>query len=194
MLFSNLFSTKMFSLKQVFQYTLSFALGILVINMTAKIISLYVDFGFSTYWPFGIFHPRIPTVSNLLIAVVTVVVFIVILKNYSRILSRRSFFYGAIVLLILLSNSVQGFEEGIKKPVSGGENKQIQYYHDALEIESFSFFLRHYSELQPDLRQHSKIHPPGAPLFYYFAHRIGFNDWTISILILLISAAISSNH
>jgi len=188
---SNYLSTNLFDLKQIVKITAYFTIAVLLINLTAKVISLYLDFGFSTYWPFGIFHPRVPTIENFIIGLLSMAVFIAIIQYYSKILSRTTYFYGTIILLILLSNSIQGFEEGFKRPVSGGENKQIQYYHDALEIESSASFLKNHTELLPELRQHSKIHPPGAPLFYYFADKVGLEDWMISILILLLSAAIS---
>lgn len=191
MLFSNLFSTKMFSLKQVFQYTSYFFIAVLLINLSAKVISLYIDFGFSTYWPFGIFHPRFPTIENILIAIITVAIFTVVIRNYSKILSRTSYLYGTIFLLIMLSNSVQGLEEGFKRPVSGRENIQIQYYHDALEIKTVFHFISQFEDIQADLRRHSQIHPPGALLFYYFAIQIGLSPWLISVLILILSAGIT---
>ena len=104
----------MFSLKQVFQYTSYFFIAVLLINLSEKVISLYIDFGFSTYWPFGIFHPRFPTIENILIAIITVAIFTVVIRNYSKILSRTSYLYGTIFLLIMLSNSVTGLAEVYK--------------------------------------------------------------------------------
>jgi hypothetical protein len=69
-------------------------------------------------------------------------------------------------------------------PVNGGE---IQYYHEAIKIDNVFVFLREYNMIQESLSQHSKIHPPGATLFYFLLYKLFVYPFIISIIIMLIS-------
>ena len=190
MILVKLFTTKLFNLKQVIIYTSVFAAGLILINVTAKILSLFIEFGFSTYWPFGIFGPRIPTVTNVMDMFLALFVFIAFVWNFSKIRSKVSYMYLSVIFLIMLSNLVQGYHEGFVKPVAGGETK-IQNYNEALNVISTLNFLSNFEDIQPNLLRHSQNHPPGATLIYYHAITLKLNPEVISMLLLMISAGVS---
>ena len=190
MILVKLFTTKLFDLKQVIIYTSVFAAGVILINVTAKILSLFIEFGFSTYWPFGIFMPRIPTVTNVMDMFLALFVFTAFVWNFSKIRSKISYLYISVIVLIMLSNLVQGYHEGFVRPVAGGETK-IQNYNEALNVINTLNFLSNFEDIQPNLLRHSQNHPPGATLIYYPAIKLELNPEVISLLLLMISAGVS---
>jgi len=185
-----LFTTKLFSLKQIIFYTSVFAASVILINVIAKLLSLFIEIGFSTYWPFGIFMPRIPTATNVMDMFLALFVFTAFVWNFSKIRSKISYLYLSVIVLIMLSNLVQGYHEGFVRPVAGGETK-IQHYNEALNVISALNFLSNFEDIQPSLLRHSQNHPPGATLIYYPAIKLDLNPEVISFLLLMISAGVS---
>ena len=134
--------------------------------------------------------PRIPTVTNVMDTFLALFVFTAVVWNFSKIRSKISYLYISVIVLIMLSNLVQGYHEGFVRPVAGGETK-IQNYNEALNVISTLNFLSNFEDIQPDLLRHSRNHPPGATLIYYPAIKFELNPEVISMLLLMISAGVS---
>ena len=91
--------------------------------------------------------------------------------------------FGGGLLLLLLTNLVQGYQNGYLFPILG--NGKDQYYTTASHISSTLSFLGRYDKIQQSLSLHASTHPPGVPLFYYFIGQLaGLLGIAIAIAVL----------
>jgi hypothetical protein len=157
------------------------------------------------FWPISEFTFRIPTffkipdflnqeiyshcqLSNISMIFVFAYFFIfyIILKKIESFNSPLSIYLIGIGS-ILLSNLIQGFENGIIDPVNGGGISGVQYYHDAVKLDGAIIFLNDYNNIQASLLTHSCTHPPGAVLVYYYLNYIYPNPVFTSITLMSVS-------
>jgi hypothetical protein len=68
---------------------------------------------------------------------------------------------------------------------------QAEYYNDALRIEDPSQFLANFENIQPDLYTHSRTHPPGAVLFFYYMDKFLNHPSYITITIAVFATIFS---
>lgn len=169
-------------------------------------------------WPFSVISPHIPTWQELLTAAAAAGFFYL----SRRYLARTSFRPVRVVLvglvLVIGTNLVQGWQNGLITPVSGtiaqwtagmnnmlhrtvrarilpqdtADSRQpIQYYHDAVEVTDAGTFLRTFNRIQPELKNHSQTHPPGAVLVFYGLKRLVGSPAAISLAIAIVSTVLS---
>ena len=93
------------------------------------------------------------------------------------------------LLLLVFGNLMQGgYEEGFLQPFSKGK---VQYYHDAVEVDDGTAWLKKFNDIQPDLRVHSKTHPPFAVLGHYWVLKgLGIHGLPL-LFVLLTSLTVS---
>ncbi len=148
-------------------------------------------------WPIGVVMARIPPDINypnklhLFIAVVTILAFFVFLIVLDRLKYRTDLVVIFGTLLILGSTLTHGWEFGFVRPIEGMGIAQAEYYNDALRIEDPSQFLVNFENIQPDLYTHSRTHPPGAVLFFYYMDKFLTRPSYITITIAAFSAILS---
>ncbi len=134
---------------------------------------------FSDYWPiWG--RLVIPDVSQILLAgLIFSITSIIIWKSYSKVSS--SLRLPAIILLgilvMILTNTIQGWEIGIFGPFGGTDS----IYQDALNITSIMEFISNYETLQPTLTTHALTQPPGAVLSIYILYLIFGNPTGVAL-------------
>ncbi len=200
-------STRLFTFKQIFTYIIVFFLFFFAINIIMNLIRITVQSNIDIpyFWPISIFTPRIPDIfpinliipsklihllpqyhllpSHLLIALCYVFGLILTVKYIDKI-QMPYHIYLVGFCTILVGNLIQGFYNGLVVPVSGGS---IQYYHDAININSMLDFIGNYNVIQPELLCHARTHPPGAVLIYYILNSILASPIFISIALMGIS-------
>ena len=92
------------------------------------------------------------------------------------------------LLLLIFGNLMQGgYEEGFIRPFNRGN---VQYYHDAVEIEDGTDWFKKFNAIQPDLRLHSKTHPPFAVLIHYWVMKVFGLDGLPIFFVLLTSLTV----
>ncbi|MGE5832924.1 MAG: glycosyltransferase family 39 protein [Acidobacteriota bacterium] len=65
-----------------------------------------------------------------------------------------------------------------------------EYFDDALKISDLSMFLRHYTELVPQLSLHGRVHPPGfAAILYLVRQAAGPSPYAAGVVVLLLFSA-----
>lgn len=87
--------------------------------------------------------------------------------------------WGSSFLVKLLD----GWRFGIDYPTATWGDNGVEYYHDAIWIKDPLGFLAHFNASQIFLFEHSRTHPPGAVLLYYFLLQIFHNPGLISLSI-----------
>jgi hypothetical protein len=132
-----------------------------------------------------------PNKLHLLTAVVTILAFYVFLIVLDRLKYRTDLVVIFGTLLILGSTLTHGWEFGFVRPIEGMGITQAEYYNDALRIEDPSQFLTNFENLQPNLYTHSRTHPPGAVLFFYYMDKFVNQTPYITITIAVFSAFFS---
>jgi hypothetical protein len=191
--------------KTILRYGISFVSIFLVLNILIRKILFekgILDFDCPPYWPISIFYPlrRLPSVSSVVMVILTFLIFLVVIK----LLKKRNYNFVCIILgaiiLIGATNLIHGFHEGFIDPLYGGGELDkisgrpvVEYYHDAIEIGNPLNFLRDYESLQPNLLSlHSRTHPSGAVLvFYFFISIFGDNPGLISFAIGALSISVT---
>lgn len=130
-----------------------------------------------------------PSLLHLFVAVVLVLFFLFLIKYLPRV--KYGIYYVALggLVLVLGTNLLQGWNDGFVRPIAGGE---IQYYHDAIDVEDIPAFIRGYEQLQPELGTHSKTHPPGAVILITLLRSALANPAYISIVIAVASSLFSA--
>lgn len=93
--------------------------------------------------------------------------------------------------LVLLTNLLQGYQGGYVIPITGGS---VQYYHDAVVVTDPFEFVSNFEGLQPELREHSRTHPPGAVLTFYFLEKLLRRPGLVSICIAVVSTVLSAYY
>ncbi|GAW94000.1 hypothetical protein [Calderihabitans maritimus] len=187
---SSFFRTKLFSLKTIINLSLCYVMIVILSNVTIRYLSKLVGYNPPTYWPISIFSLRLlPTVKQFLLALAIFILFHFIIKKL-LVNTRLYLIITSGIILILLTNLLQGWS-GLVTPIAGGGVKGIQYYHDAIKISNPLYFLSHFEELQPNLLVHSQTHPPGAVLLFYLMYRSLKKPELMVITIIFVSVVLS---
>jgi hypothetical protein len=152
------------------------------------------------YWPVSVFNPRLPSVRDLVVAVIVLLAFAVFVKY----LESKQYSLGPVmlagVLLIAGLTLIHGAEVGFYAPVAGDAQSGVlipvspdgqEYYHDALKVTDPADFIRRYNEVQPTLHRHTHTHPPGAVLTFYFLQRL-LGDPALIALVIMLAATITT--
>lgn len=144
---------------------------------------LNINTGTPLYFPFSVFSPSF-NASGLPYAVlfILIIYFIIKYRLYKNILST----YILGVSLIVLGNmSLGNMELAFINPIAGGN---IQYYHDAIKIDSWQNWISTFNNIQASLLCHAKTHPPGALLIEKLFFTISKNPIWISTVFLFLSS------
>lgn len=91
-------------------------------------------------------------------------------------------------LLIIGSNLIPGWEEGITLAIMGGS----ELYSDAIQITSITDFIGNYQNMQFSLSVHAQTHPPGAILVIYILNLIFNSPDLVGISLCLISTGLTT--
>lgn len=170
----------------------AFIAAVLVLNLGARLVYAHiVKFDLTTFWPLGMSLPRRPALYQVAMAVVVVVLFYAGVRLLRRAAYRLGPVIGAAVVLVVATNLLQGWSIGFRTPMAGGGSAGIQYYHDALAIESAGEFVRRFGERQEHLLVHSRTHPPGAVLSIYLLHRMLGDPAAIALAVAGVSTVLS---
>jgi hypothetical protein len=183
--------------KTIVVMTIGFIIVLVALNQVVRYLCLNVIvFDCPQNWPLSMFMFRIPpkfyypNLKHLAIAFATIAFFVIMLVILPRVKYKLThiIFFGTI--LILGSNLTQGWQWAFITPTAGIGIYRNEYYNDAMGINNVSDFISDYVDIQPELLTHSRTHPPGAVLVYYFLAKI-FNDPAfISIILAVISILI----
>jgi len=141
-----------------------FAALVLVVSSSADVYHLLIrSIDNPPYWPISIFEPAKPTTWSGLLAVAAFIAAIAALR-LSHSASFRVIALVPIGLLILgVTNALHGWSTGYVQPTAGNQ----MYLADARSVSGVLDFLSGFTIAQPELRTHSRTHPPGAVLTYY---------------------------
>ena len=136
-----------------------------------------------SYFPFSVFYPSFQA-SGMPYAIIFVLVlyFTIKYRFYSNIFST---YMLGISLIVLGNMSLGNIELAFVNPISGGD---IQYYHDAIKIDSWRNWLSSFNVIQEFLLCHARTHPPGAVLIEFFFFMVSQNPLWISIVFLFVSS------
>jgi hypothetical protein len=188
----------LFSLKQILVIPLVLVTTVIVANALVRWVCAQYPFDCPTYWPLSVFYPRTPAPVDILAAALVAGLFALALWHLSKCDYRLWVVLLWGVVSVLGSNLVQGGDRAFAVSIAGDplywtlNGDGIEYYHDALDITDPSHFLADYERLQPDLRVHSKSHPPGAILALYGLSRVTPDPALIGMMIACISVALSA--
>ena len=156
---------------------------LLLVGLNYTLIQIYEGISTTSYFPFSVFSPSFQ-VSGMPYAIIFLLVlyFTIKYRLYSNIFST----YMLGVSLILLGNmSLGNMELALVNPISGGD---IQYYHDAIKIDSWKNWLSSFNVNQESLICHARTHPPGAVLIEFFLFMVSKNPLWISLVFLFLSS------
>ncbi len=195
-------SSRLFSRLQLLTYPSIFLIAAFFIQRAIRVVCpRYLDFDCPYYFPISIFEPRLPNLTNLVVALAAIIFFGV---SY-YFLSRYKFGLKETILtafiLVCLTTLTQGWIVGFYSPLTGDARSGVlipysldgqEYYHDAIKIKSPYEFFSNYNEIQPTLHTHGHTHPPGATLLFYFFSKIFGNEALISIFIAFLSIGMSA--
>ncbi len=150
---------------------------------------------YESHTSFGVNHimQRNPLENiDILVAIVYLVIFF-LFYNYIKKIDTPHKIYLIGFFAIILSNSIQGIDEGIIEPLTGepGDSGRV-YHHDVIHIDNILEFVNDYDSLQSnyELSIHSIVHPPGPVIIYYFLHLIFSNPLFSSIFLMSVSLLI----
>ena len=182
---------QLFSYKNVFALILGFIASVLLANAIVRFINEKVAaFDCPNAWPISIFWFRIPNLEQILISAAVLILFIILIKLFSKINYRIFYVFTAGIILVLATNLIGGWQ-GLINPVLGSGQVENEYYYDAIKIKDCFYFLSHFEQNQPDLLVHTRSHPPGAVLAVYFLLKILGNPGLASAAISVISSFLS---
>jgi len=181
---------ELFSYKEI-TFISSIFIGFWIgVNLLFKFISSFFNRTVGRYWPIGKVEPILPTIFGIIIAAIVFISFLLILKLRSKYEFNLYIVIIIGILLIIGTNIFHGLWKGFVTPTEGSGG--ITYYWDAIEIEDPLEFLRTFNQRQHKLEGHSRRHPPGAVLLYYFLYKIFIFSALISVAILIISTIFSA--
>lgn len=145
-----------------------------------------IEFIMHQYWPLSIFIPKIPAWQDLITLIAIIFFSVVILKLHQQ-KSSIVKMLPIIWLLVISTNLLQGFDQGLSLPTTSDNPYDSSYYQDARLITNPSNFLEHYITVQPFLGYHSRVHPPLPVLIHYSLNQITINPIFHSLTISLLS-------
>ena len=132
-------------------------------------------------WPISIVMPKLPSWQDLLTLLAVVLLFAGFIKLLQNKTVSIVYYLLFLAALILGTNLFGGIHEGFIFPVKSGG---VEYWQDASKIHSVPNFLQNYTLIQPTLLDHSRVHPPGAMLFFYYLRQIWDQPIFVSLVIL----------
>ncbi|HDY90154.1 MAG TPA: hypothetical protein ENH82_18800 [bacterium] len=147
------------------------------------LVKMGIDTGTQGIFPISIFFG--PTVhwSGLPYTVLFFILLFPVIKYSTRFNIFQVWVVG--LILIMLGNLAQGgFDEAFYKPFYDSD---IQYYHEAVRITDCGEWLNSFNDIQPELSDHGRTHPPFAVLLHYVILNIGTNNLlllTVSFILL----------
>ena len=183
--------------KTIVVITFVFIIILVTLNQFVRYLCLNViAFDCPLNWPLSMLMFRIPprfyypNFNHLAIAAATIAFFVVTLVVLPRVKYKLThlIFFGTI--LILGSNLTQGWQWAFITPTAGVGIYRNEYYNDAMDITSVSNFISDFVNLQPELLTHSRTHPPGAVLVFFFLAKVIKDPALISIFLAVISILI----
>lgn len=87
--------------------------------------------------------------------------------------------------LIIGTNMLSGTVQGLHYPIVGEGPHDSTYWQESLNIQSSSSFLSAFNTIQPYLKIHSRIHPPGVMLTLHLLRQIWDSGYFVSAVILV---------
>lgn len=90
----------------------------------------------------------------------------------------------------VLSSLLHGFRFGLDFPTATTGDAGIEYYHDAILVPGPRWLLARYNDIQFELLEHSRTHPPGPVLFYWLLWRALRQPAAISVAVSACSLAL----
>lgn len=156
---------------------------LLLVGLNYTLIHIYDGINTPIYFPFSVFYPSFQA-SGMPYAIIFVLVlyFTIKYRFYSNIFST---YILGISLIVLGNMSLGNIDLAFVNPISGGD---IQYYHDAIKIDSWENWLSSFNVIQESLICHARTHPPGAVLIEFFFFTISKNPLWISLVFLFLSS------
>lgn len=208
---SDLCSTELFSFRELLLLSVVFPLVVAFGNLVVNAMNLLFFDGTADVrgsWPISVFWVRFgwegaclqvgynqlpcPSFAFYFTALLLTVATFLVVTYY---VSYREPGFLLVLLggmaLVLLTNLLQGYQGGYVVPISGGS---VQYYHDAVVVTDPFEFVSNFEGLQPGLREHSRTHPPGAVLTFYFLDELLSRRGLISISIAVVSTVLSAYY
>ena len=189
-----LLSSQVFRYNQIFLFGLAF-LGTLLLAIYPVPAAICWVFRFNycpVTWPVTVFAPLLPRTPDLVTDTLVAIALLILFYFAASFLARHRFRLRYVVVvgiaLVIGSNLIQGFSQGLSDPVSGSTN---QYFHDAISISDASDFLKEFNERQPDLLIHTRTHPPGPVLTIYGLFKLLQRPSLVAIAIALVSVSLS---
>lgn len=132
-------------------------------------------FDMDQYWPVSIFLPKYPVWVDLLTLAGIALVWWAFLKMWKDGQMTIGRLTAMLFVLIIGSNALQGWKNAWVTPIGGDDTDYLHYYHDSEGISDVGKTLELYTTLQPLLRDHTRVHPPGPLLLTYWLRQIW--DW-----------------
>lgn len=208
---SDLCSTDLLSFRDLLALSLVFPIVVVVGNLVANAMNLLLFEGtidVPPTWPISIFWVNLgwegtclqvgysafqcPSPAIYLVAgLLTAATFLVATYYVAY---REPGFLPVVIAgtsLVLLTNLLQGYQGGYVVPISGGS---VQYYHDAVAVTDPFEFVSNFEGLQPALLDHSRTHPPGAVLAFYYLEKLLRRPGLISIGMAVVSTVLSAYY
>jgi hypothetical protein len=173
-----------------------FLVAFIVINRFVRLICIFC----TDYWPISVFvfrtPPRFyyPNLGHILVAILTIAIFAFSLIALAKTRYKLLYVIGFGIVLILGSNLTQGVQHGLITPIEGYGDLRNEYFNDAIEIVDPLKFLSNYIDVQPNLLLHSRTHPPGAVLLFYYLSKVLVKPAIISIFITVISVLVHAYY
>lgn len=143
------------------------------------------------YWPLSEFSPRTPSLNHILVAIILAIIFHIIVQNLNFSTRSITVLVSIGVVLVLGSNLIQGWSIGFHVPMARGGDQGDQYLHDAMKITDPILFIKDFEKIQPNLKMHSRTHPPGAVISIFLLYRLLKEPSFISVAIAIIATSLS---
>ena len=184
-----LLSSQIFRYDQVFLFGLA-SLATLLLAIYPVPAAICWAFRFDYWpvrWPVTVFAPLLPRtpslVTDTLIAIAMSVLFYFAVSFLAWRRFRLRYVVVVGVALVIGTNLIQGFGQGLTDPISGSNN---QYFHDAILVSDAFEYLREFDERQPDILIHTRTHPPGPVLTIYGLFNLLQGPGLVAIAIALV--------
>lgn len=169
----------------LFKATLIFVITFVGLHAIIRMLATNLQVIIPAFWPINVFELKIPVWQDVVTLGLIGLLWLVLMKYWNS----RTGVYELIVMglvLILMTNLLQGYSDGYIRPQTGKNKFSASYWNDTKKIYDGQHFLKNYTIFQPNLLDHSRVHPPGAVLFYYGARQIWDDPLFITLLILMI--------
>jgi hypothetical protein len=147
--------------------------------------------GLSDFYPLSVFKLRVPGEERIVPVLALAITFYgarPLLLPGARMTAWVIVPLG--VLWLVASNLLQGLRYGLDYPTASVGTGGIEYYHDAILIKGGLWFLARFNDIQFELLEHARTHPPGPVLLYYVLHHALKYPIAISIAVGALSLGI----